>query len=236
MKQPFVSVVIPTLNEEKYLPLCLRSLTAQLFKNFEVIISDGSSTDKTRQIAKKYGARVLKNPLRTIGFSRQAGLAAAKGTIVAFTDADTHVPVDWLSRIVETLSQPGVVGFFGGFRVPDGPWWYRLFTNAVQPILNTFYWKIFRFPMACGQNMAFYKHAGLSAGGFPQDFQLAEDIEMARRLMTIGRIYFSQRDYVISSGRRGYEGFAKLLSRISRAFVYYFLFRKADKVGFPPMR
>ena len=62
---PKISVVIPTLNEEKYLPFCLESLTKQTFKEFEIIIADGNSTDKTQEIAHKYTKKVI----RTINHS-----------------------------------------------------------------------------------------------------------------------------------------------------------------------
>jgi hypothetical protein len=84
--------------------------------------------------------------------------------------------------------------------------------------------------------MAFYKEKALSVGGFPEEFKIAEDIEIARRLMKIGTIVFRQDFYVWASGRRGYEGFGRLLERISKAFLYYFIFRRADKIGFPDVR
>ena len=57
---PAISVVIPAFNEEKYLPACLEALKKQTFKNYELIVVDNNSTDKTAQIAKKFGARVVK--------------------------------------------------------------------------------------------------------------------------------------------------------------------------------
>ena len=98
------------------------------------------------------------------------------------------------------------------------------------------YFSILRIPMATGQNMAFYKEKALSVGGFPEEFRIAEDIEIARRLMRIGKIIFRQDFYVWASGRRGHEGFGRLIQRIFKAFFYYFVFRKADKVGFPDVR
>ena len=132
------------------------------------------------------------------------------------------------------LSTPGVAGVFGGFRVPDGPWWYKLYINTIQPVVNRIYF-LFGLPMATGQNMAFWKDKAISVGGFPEEFKIAEDIEIARRLMTVGKIIFRQDFYVLASGRRGNEGIG-IFSRIPKAFYYYLLFRKADKVGFPDIR
>jgi glycosyltransferase involved in cell wall biosynthesis len=59
---PFISVVIPAYNEERYLPACLKSLQKQTYPSdrYEVILSDNNSSDSTSEIAKKYGARVIK--------------------------------------------------------------------------------------------------------------------------------------------------------------------------------
>ena len=229
-----ISVIIPAYNEEKYIPKTIRSLQHLDRKPDEIIIVDGGSTDKTSEVSKTAGAKVLNVPHRGIGFARQQGLKAARSDIVAFTDADTVVPQDWLVKIEHSLSQPGVVGVFGTFRVPDGWWPYRGYVNYVQPILNQIYWW-FGTPMAPGQNISFKREVGLSVGGFPEDFKIAEDIEMARRLMGQGKIVFRQDLVVISSGRRGNEGI-HMFSRVFKAFFLYFFFRKANKIGFPDMR
>lgn len=229
-----ISVLIPAYNEEKYLPDTLVSLQKLDRKPDEIIVIDGESTDKTPDVAKQNGATVVTVPHRGIGFARQKGVEASSGDVVAFTDADTIVPHDWLTIIEETLSRPGVVGMFGTFHVPDGWWPYRFQINVIQTPLNQFMnW--LGMPFACGQNMAFFRQKGLNAGGFPLDFKIAEDIEMARRLKTQGKVIYRPDSVVTSSGRRGDEGFG-LFIRIPKAFVYYFLFRKANKIGFPDMR
>jgi len=229
-----ISVVIPALNEEKLLPQTLQSLASLDRKPDEVIVVDASSTDLTVKIAEKMGAKVITVPKSTIGFSRQQGIEYAKSDVIAFTDADAVLPADWLNRIEKALSTPGVVGYFGGYRVFDGPPTYQFYINKLQPFVNRLMFFLFRMPMATGQNMAFYKSKALAVGGIPTNFRMAEDIEIARRLMTIGKIIFTQKEYVSASGRRGFEkGF---LLRVFKVFVLYFLFRKADTIGFPEMR
>lgn len=229
-----ITICIPTFNEEKYISQTILSLQKLHRKPDEIIIIDGGSTDKTVEIARKAGAKALIFPRRGIGYARQQGLKAATGDLVAYTDADTEVPADWLDKIEETLSRPGVVGTFGIFQVPSGWWPYRWFINYLQPILNRiYYW--FGIPMAPGQNIAFIRKVGLECGGFPEDFKIAEDIEMARRLMTKGKVIMRSDNIVISSGRRGNEG-TNLFSRPVKAFLLYFIFRKANKIGFPDMR
>lgn len=229
-----ISVVIPALNEEKLLPKTLATLNKLDKKPDEIIVVDASSTDDTVRIARQAGAVVLTVPKGTIGFSRQKGIEAAKSDVVAFTDADALLPHDWLNRIDTALSKPGVVGYFGGFRVFDGPPFYRFYINVVQPILNSVLFFLFRMPMATGQNMAFFKKTALAVGGIPTHFRMAEDIEIARRLMTAGKILFTQNEYVSASGRRGFE--KGLFLRVFKVFVLYFIFRKADTIGFPEVR
>ncbi len=231
-----ISLIIPTLNEEKYLPQTFDSIKKLNRQPDEVIVVNASSDDKTVDIAKSYGAKVITVDRRSIGYSRQKGLESARGDIVAYTDADTILPYNWLSIIMNHIQKDHVVGVFGGFRVPDGPWWYRLYINAVQPVTNTIIYAFTKIPFATGQNMAFFKKNALSQGGFPVDFKIAEDIEIARRVMSTGPIIFRQNFYVIASGRRGNEGFWQLVSRNFFAFFYYFIYRKADKIGFPNIR
>lgn len=229
-----ISVVIPAYNEEKYLPRTLASLAKLDRKPDEIIVVDGGSTDATANVARQNGATVIAVPHRGIGFARDKGLEKATGDIIAFTDADTVVPREWLTKIEETLSRPGIVGVFGTFRVPDGWWVYRWYVNWFQPWLNQiYYW--FGIYMAPGQNMAFNRKVGLAVGGFPEDFKIAEDIEMVTRLKKRGKVILRQDLIVSSSGRRGNEGPA-LMTRMIKAFFLYFIFKKANRIGFPDMR
>ncbi len=230
-----ISVIIPAYNEEKYLPRTLDTVRAMERKPDEIIVVDGGSTDSTPQVAKAHDAKVLTIPHRGIGFARQKGLEAATGDIVAFTDADTIVPKDWLTKIEQTLDRPGVVGVFGNFIVPDGWLPYRLYVNTIQQVGNWLWWYIFRVPWAPGQNTAFLRSVGITVGGYPVDYKIAEDIEMVRRLMKRGKIVYRPDLLVTSSGRRGNEGIG-LLTRAVKVFFYYFLFRRADIIGFPDIR
>ncbi len=229
-----VSIVIPAYNEEKYLPKTLESIKNQTHKADEILVINASSTDDTARAARKLGAKVLTYPKNTIGFSRQMGIISAQSDIVIQTDADAVLPPQWIERIYSYLNNKKYIGYFGGFRITDGPLWYRLYINFIQPFFNTVAYTIFRFPFATGQNMGFWRDEALRAGGIPKDFKIAEDMEIARRLQSIGRIKFTQSEYVIASGRRGYE--KGILWRIFKVFFFYFFFRNANKVGFPAIR
>lgn len=92
MKTPRFSVIIPTLNEEKFLPRLLDSLTKQTYKNFEVIIADGISVDKTVSKAKMFQShlalRIMQGKKVTVSSQRNRGAYVSKGEWLIFADAD----------------------------------------------------------------------------------------------------------------------------------------------------
>lgn len=111
-KNPLVSIVLPTKNEENYIGLLLDSLSKQTYKNFEVIVVDGNSKDKTVKIAKSYGARVIQEygKYRSLPNARNIGIKNAKGDIVAVFDADTNMNKDFIKRAVETFTDDNIIG------------------------------------------------------------------------------------------------------------------------------
>lgn len=113
-QKPLISVVIPAYNEEKYLPDCLSSFRAQTFSNFELIVVDNNSTDKTANIARLYGAKVIKEKIQGMVHARERGFKEAKAEIIARTDADTLVSPNWLEVIYESFKKnPQAVALTG---------------------------------------------------------------------------------------------------------------------------
>lgn len=230
-----ISVVIPAYNEEQYLATTLEAVKKQIRKPDEILVIDGSSTDRTVAIAKKYGCRVLTVPKLTISFSRQQGLEKATGNIIAFTDADTLPPPNWLLQIEqEFISHPNVIGVFGIAKVTAGKFWYHVYMNVIQPYANEF-WHLIGITMATGQNMSFYRLKALESGGFPVEYKICEDVEIARRLRKLGKTIFTRNICVLTSSRRGEEGWS-ILFRIFKVWTTYLLFHKADTIGFPDIR
>src|SRR3989344_3366601 len=97
----FISVVIPAYNEEKLIGRCVDSLQKQDYpkENYEIIVVDHRSNDKTSEIARLHGANVLRftEDNATIGATRQFGSENAKGEIFAYVDADSVPESDWLT-------------------------------------------------------------------------------------------------------------------------------------------
>ncbi|GAB4433872.1 MAG: hypothetical protein OHK0011_17000 [Turneriella sp.] len=98
-----VSVVIPTLNEERDLPQLMATLKKQTFRDFEIIVADAGSKDRTRQIAEEYGARVVDGGMPGVG--RNRGAAVAQGEYLFFFDADVILPEDFLAKAVQEMDE-----------------------------------------------------------------------------------------------------------------------------------
>ncbi len=236
-----ISVIIPAFNEEKYLPKTLQSLKEQTGGelNYEIIVIDSQSTDRTSEVAQKYGARVLKLPKKTPAFARQKGVEAASGEIIACLDADTMVPSDYLSTISsEFAGNPKLVGITG---IIDG-WGGSFFYNLAYKWINSLF---IQFSFLCGkpgfqgQSFAFRKSAFLKIGGFRTDIHTGEDLDLGYRMSKIGKIRFLPKTIGISSLRRTKEG---LLKTIPRGLISYLkvVWRipigKKEKEPFPAVR
>lgn len=122
-KKPTFSIIIPTLNEEKYLPHLLRDLSMQTFTDFEVIVVDGKSKDKTVELAKKNIKRnslaIIISPLANVAQQRNLGIQKAQGKWLLFIDADTRIPIYFLEGIKYQLAKNGVIDVFTSLLAAD---------------------------------------------------------------------------------------------------------------------
>lgn len=115
MGDPFVSVIVPVRNEERYVERCLYSLARQDYprERFEVIVVDGRSDDATRPIVNRFAAestldvRLLDNPRRKTAAGLNVGLDAARGEVIVRVDGHASVAPDFLRRSVAALLDTG---------------------------------------------------------------------------------------------------------------------------------
>ncbi|HSX40821.1 MAG TPA: glycosyltransferase [Candidatus Saccharimonadales bacterium] len=130
-KTLFVSIIIPTYNAQKFIDRCLRSIQKQNYPKtfFEVLVIDGGSSDKTLEIAKKYRAKILKNPFKDAESGKAIGIEHARGDIIGLIDADNElVEKNWLTEMVKPLQENEKI--FG----VESPWYVR----KKDPLINQY--------------------------------------------------------------------------------------------------
>ena len=202
-----VSVIIPTLNEEKYLGQCLESIAKQDMSGFEIIIGDGKSTDRTEKIANEYSAKFVVEPKRTISAGRQKACTIAKGRIIVSTDADIIATGYWLTSLTNEIGR-GVVCAHGNVIPYDGTWTDAWAGKWLMPLWFKGLTAIGR-PCPAGSNLCFSKKAFSKAGGFNTSLVTGEDLEIVSRLKAHGRVVFVDNAEVGVSMRR-MQGWGKL--------------------------
>jgi 2-desacetyl-2-hydroxyethyl bacteriochlorophyllide A dehydrogenase len=119
LRSPETSIVIRAFNEERWLPDVLRAIDRQTYRDFEVLLVDSGSMDRTREIAAAHGARIIRLRIDdfTFGHSLNLGIQEARGSLIAILSAHA-IPTDeqWLERLVTPLRAPGTAMVFGGQR------------------------------------------------------------------------------------------------------------------------
>lgn len=234
---PFITVVIPAYNEEALIGESLRSLVNQTYKNFELIVVDNNSTDRTADVARSFGAIVITQTQQGVTRARQSGFTAARGAVIATTDADTVVPMGWLARIAhEFKKDPEVVAFGGLYTLYSGPMTARL---AVA-YLSLPAWRMDKF--LCrgwsipGTNLSIRADAFRQIGGFNTDLKLREDVDISHRLKHVGKVVLDPTLLVSTSGRRFKNGFLRSVMTYGPNTMARMLLKKHKFAGFPTIR
>lgn len=197
-----LSVVIPAYNEERYIGRLLTSLQQQTYKKpFEIIVVDNNSTDKTAQIAKSFGVRVVKEKNRGYAHACNRGFFEAKGKIIARADADHVVPPTWLEKIVEKFEKDKKLIAVGG---PIYPLESSMLENLLYYPSQLSWMYMLKL---CGRgflfpNMAVLRKKFLECGGFDTTVKFGEDTNLCYRLKKLGKVTLFPSMYAYSSVRR----------------------------------
>jgi glycosyltransferase involved in cell wall biosynthesis len=196
-----LSIIIPTLNEEKYLPHLLDSIKNQNFSDYEVIISDGGSIDKTVSIAKSYGASVVVNSsVMHPAAQRNNGAAIARGDILLFLDADSVLPPGFLKNAHQEFinRELTAAGFF--FVFSPNRWYYNIYSFISN--LICFLKQNSKHPAAVGVGLMSKRNVHEKIKGFDLSILLAEDYDYCARLAEQGKFRIIRSIKIISSSRR----------------------------------
>lgn len=193
--EPLVSIIIPALNSEKTINDLLDSLMELNYKRdlIEIIIVDGGSTDKTREIAKKYPVKIVVEERKGINIARNVGVRNSHGEIIVFTDSDCVVPKDWIKKIVEIFEDRSV-GCLGGSAVGYYDTLLSKYADeSIIPVLKIFkkQEKLDRLKnfISCpaGCNMAFRREILEKAGLFDERLRYGfDELELVERMCELG--------------------------------------------------
>jgi len=135
--RPEVSVVVCSRDGARTLPVTLAALRCQTIDpgRFEVVVVDDGSSDETAAIARAAGAEVVRlSPSQGLAAARNAGVAAARTPLVAFTDDDCEPTPSWLAEVLEAMSPPGVDGVGGWVQPACDSAFRRRFLQDVNPL------------------------------------------------------------------------------------------------------
>lgn len=192
-----LSIIIPAHNEAPRLPDTLAHAVAAARSagvTFEVIVVDDASTDATATAAEQGGARVVRVDRRQIAATRNAGARAARGRVLVFCDADTHLPGPTLAAALRALDS-GAVGGGAALRFDDSAAaWARWSTSMWNAIAHGVGW-------AAGCFVFVRRDAFEAVGGFDERYFAAEEIVLSRALRRKGR-FVILREPVVTSGRK----------------------------------
>ncbi|MDE2188182.1 MAG: glycosyltransferase family 2 protein [Patescibacteria group bacterium] len=234
-----LSVIIPAYNEENYIGKTLQAISAQDYADFEVIVVDNGSTDRTADIARSFAnTKVISERQRGTSAARESGRREATGDIVVTLDADSIPPIDWLSRGAAYFSDQKTVGVSGAQIYYDSGTFLRFGTLLIQ---RTFYvaasyivqWFGVGAVMIGGNS--FMRASTLAdIGGFDIRFIFwGDDTDIAKRLATRGKVVFDPSLSVLVSARRlKHEGAIRTLSRY---LFHFFRIIFSNKYRQPPI-
>ncbi len=201
IKNPKISVIIPTLNEEKYIEKTLLSIKAQTIQlPYEIIVSDGKSKDNTVKIAKKYANKIVICNKKGIAVGRNLGAKYAEGEILVFLDADTLLLPNTLEEVYKEIKKKNVALV----SCPVAP-------SSYSPSIYFLYWFYNQFsknsikvgkPQVAGMFMATKKSIFNAVNGFNEKLRIIEDYDFSERVAKFGEIKIVESTFVLTSPRR----------------------------------
>lgn len=151
---PKVSFLIPTLNAAGILENCLKSLRFQDYPadRMEIVVADGGSTDGTRELAAKYGARVVDNPRRGYDSGKCEALGASSGEILIFVDADNELThPDFVSRAVAAMERfPQALGLESYYLASPKMTSFCVYLSALLHVSDPVAWMMSVSPQLLG--------------------------------------------------------------------------------------
>ncbi len=199
-----ISIVLPARNEENFIAKCLASLKDQTYQgDYEIIVVDNCSIDKTAAIARSFGVKVIKaNKEKNVFYARQTGAEASTGDIIVQADGDTLYPRRWLEKIAKKFEQhPEAVALSGRFLYREKFDWAFVEIPA-RNCMNKISAALFGRPfLVCGATFAFRRWAFFEVGGYNHIPYSADQHGITTKFRKLGKILYDSNIYVLTSAR-----------------------------------
>ena len=216
-----ISIIIPALNEENYLPKLLDCIKKQTYTDYEVIVADAHSTDNTRKIAKKYGCKIVKGGCHP-GIARNDGAKIAKGDVLLFLDADSMIEKNYIKSALDEISKNKLDA--------AGSYLYPSTNNSIDKLILVIFnaWILatqYFYPNACGTGILCKKWLHEKINGFDETIKLSEDMDYVKRAGKIGKFRIIKNLKIIYSMRRyAEEGRFKVGLKLLLSAFYRLIF------------
>lgn len=206
----YLSVIIPTLNEaenlKKLLPFLIKNAPME---NFEIIISDSGSTDKTIEIAIQNGVKVVKSPKKGRATQMNFGVQHTKGDILQFIHADTMPPKSFYSDIKTAIDN----------NFPAGCFIYCFDSPSILLRINAYFTRLNHLWCRGGDQAIFIKRSVFNEfNGYREDFMIMEEYDLLKKLQAKYPFKIIKKEAIVSA--RKYEENSYLRVQIANFLVF----------------
>lgn len=219
------SIIIPTYNEEDYLPVLLDSIKGQDFNDYEVIVADANSKDRTREIAEEYGCTVVDGGLPAVG--RNNGAKVAKGDILLFLDSDLQLTEDYLAKVLYEFRMEDL-----GIAITQMlPMSNKIEDKLYHDFANYFMIGVENIkPHGAGcYGIIAKRELHEKCGGFDESLTFGEDTDYIERLAKIESFRVLRNAKIgVSTRRLEEEGITTLIQQYGKSTVNDFLGKRTD--------
>ncbi|NYB51571.1 MAG: glycosyltransferase [Methanobacteriaceae archaeon] len=214
-----LSIIIPTYNEENYLPALLESIKRQEFQDYEIIVADAGSQDRTREIAQEWGCRVVEGGMPAEG--RNRGAESAKGEYLLFLDSDVILTRDYLKLCLEEFQQRKL-----GIAITQIAPISDSFLNKITHDFANFFMKRVENikPHGAGcYGIITTKKLHHRVEGFDEDLDFGEDTDYIERIGAISQFKVLRSPKLLVSTRRVQEeGLRNVAFKYAKSTFYQF--------------
>lgn len=224
-----LSIIIPTLNEEKYLPRLLDSIVTQGLSDYEIIVSDGGSSDQTVSIARAAGVKVVtEGKIKSPSAQRNYGAKSAQGDHLLFLDADSVLPPGFINASLQEFKSRNLKAAAFYIKFNPNRWYYNFY--AVISNITCFLKQWSGYPAAIGAGLLVERRLHEVVNGFDLSMVILEDCDYCSRLSRKGKFRMIRSVRLLYSSRRiAKEGFWQIGWKWLRMGVFTIFNRRIKK-------